>query len=151
MAWNIQKLLMEHKDLKRALSERIGELAPSPFSQENADEHWLVELDGTEESNSKWLAYMSEALKTAQTFEIHCWNEETGCIDLALRYGKQKNSDWRYGKIIAGDVTPEFIEFLFGLPKPADTEVCNKMTPFFTIELDNGFWSSHYGTELSKE
>lgn len=53
MAWNIQKLLMEHKDLKRALSERIGELASSPFPQENADEHWSMELDRTEKSNSK--------------------------------------------------------------------------------------------------
>ena len=56
-----------------------------------------------------------------------------------------------YGKIIAGKVTPDFTAFLLGLPKPTDTEVYNKMTPFFTIALDNGFWSAHYGTELSKE
>ncbi len=142
---------MELKDLNNALSGWIGELTSVPFAPEDTDEHWSMELDGAEESNSKWMAYMSEALKTAQTFEIHCWNEEIGCIDLALRYGKQKDTDWRYGKIIAGDVTPEFIVFLLGLPKPTDTEVCNKMTPFFTIALDNGFWSAHYGTELSKE
>ena len=64
---------------------------------------------------------------------------------------KQKDTDWRYGKIIAGKVTPDFTAFLLGLPKPTDTEVYNKMTPFFTIALDNGFWSAHYGTELSKE
>ena len=89
------------------------------------------------------------ALKTAKTFEIHCWAEETECIELALQYGKQKDTDWQYGKIIVGDVTPEFCTFLLGLPKPTDTELYNKMTPFFTISLDNGFWSEHYGTELT--
>ncbi len=29
-------------------------------------------------------------------------------------------------------------------------EIYNKMMPFFTIALDNGFWSSHYGTELTR-
>ena len=24
------------------------------------------------------------------------------------------------------------------------------MTPFFTIALSNGFWSEHYGTQLSQ-
>lgn len=130
------------------LSGVIGERKPVPVVPENAPEHWSVELDGTERTNGKWLAYMTEALKTAATFEIHCWEEETEWIDLALRYGKRKDTDWRYGKIIAGVVTPEFTAFLLGLPKPSDTELYNKMTPFFTIALDNGFWSEHYGTEL---
>ena len=70
-------------------------------------------------------------------------------VDKVEGYGKQKDADWRYGKIIAGNVTPEFCAFLLGIPKPADTELYNKMTPFFTISLDNGFWSEHYGTELT--
>lgn len=140
---------MELKDLNNALSGLIGELKPSPITPENAAEHWSVELDGTEKTNSRWITYMSDALKTAKTFEIHCWAEETECIELALQYGKQKDADWRYGKIIAGNVTPEFCAFLLGIPKPTDTELYNKMTPFFTISLDNGFWSEHYGTELT--
>ena len=92
---------MELKDLKNTLSGLIGELKPAPITPENAGEHWSVVLDGTEETNSRWRTYMSEALKTAKTFEIHCWTEEMECIDLALQYGKQKNADWRYGKIIA--------------------------------------------------
>lgn len=92
---------------------------------------------------------MSEALKTAKKFEIHCWNEERNCIELALSYGKLKDTDWPYGVIIVGEVTPEFASFLLGLPKPADTELYHKMTPFFTIALDNNFWSEHYGTELN--
>ncbi len=145
----MKDILEEQKNLENALAGLIGELKPAPFPPANATEHWSVELDGTEETNSRWRTYMSAALKTAKTFEIHCWTEETECIDLALRYGKEKDTDWRYGKIIAGDVTPEFCAFLLGIPKPADTELYNKMTPFFTISLDNGFWSEHYGTELT--
>ena len=45
-------------------------------------------------------------------------------------------------------MTPAFIDFLLSLPKPADTEIYNKMTPFFSLFLDTGFSSEHYGTEL---
>ena len=140
---------MKRKNLENTLPELVRELKPMPLSPENAAEHWSIELDGTEKTNSRWMTYMSDALKTAKTFEIHCWAEETECIELALQYGKQKDTDWRYWNIIAGDVTPEFCTFLLGLPKPTDTELYNKMTPFFTISLDNGFWSEHYGTELT--
>ena len=145
----MKDIFEERKNLEHALAGLISELKPAPFLPENAVEHRSIELDGTEKTNSRWMAYMSDALKTAKTFEIHCWAEETECIDLALQYGKQKDTDWRYGEIIAGDVTPEFCAFLLGLPKPTDTELYNKMTPFFTISLDNGFWSEHYGTELT--
>lgn len=141
---------MERKDLNKARSEWRDELTSAPFPPENAAAHWSMEFDGNEADNSKWLAYMSDALKTAQTFEIHCWNEETECISLALRYGELKNADWQYGKIITGEVTPDFTAFLLGLPKPSDTEIYNKMTPFFSIFLDNDFRSEHYGTEITK-
>lgn len=148
---DMKDIFEERQDLVEVLTESIQGLKPAPFTPANTAEHWSLEFDRTEKGNSKWIAYMSDALKTARTFEIHCWNEEAECIDLALQYGKQKDTDWRYGKIIAGKVTPDFTAFLLGLPKPTDTEVYNKMTPFFTIALDNGFWSAHYGTELSKE
>ena len=67
---------------------------------------------------------------------------------MALQYGKLKDDDWRHGKIIAGDVRPEFVQTLLGLPKPADAEIYNKMTPFFNVFLDDKFQSCHYGTEL---
>ena len=111
-------------------------------------ENCSVQPDCAELAPCKWLACMAKALKTATTFEIHCWEEETEWIELALQYGKLKETDWQYGKIITGDVTPEFCALLLGLPKPSDTEFYDKMTPFFTIALDNGFWSEHYGTEL---
>ena len=31
--------------------------------------------------------------------------------------------------------------------KPTDTEIYNKMTPFFNVFLDDRFQSSHYGIE----
>lgn len=48
---------------------------------------------------------------------------------------------------VTGTVTDEFREMLLGLPKPLDTEIYNKMTPFFQIFLDDDFQSCHYGTE----
>ena len=79
----------------------------------------------------------------------HCWTEETEEIAMALPFGTFKESTWQYGKIIEGKVTPEFTSFLLGLPKPTDTDIYNKMTPVFTMALDNCFLSEHYGTELN--
>ena len=62
--------------------------------------------------------------------------------------GNLKESDWQHGKIIAGSITPEFASMLLALPKPTDTDIYNKMTPFFNVFLDSGFSSSHYGTEI---
>ena len=111
-------------------------------------EIYPIYFDRTEKDNSKWIALLKEALKTAKTFEIHCWNGEDEWIAVALRYGKIKESDWTYGKMITGEVTPEFADMLLTMPKPQDTEIENKMTPFFNVFLDSGFQSSHYGTEV---
>ena len=110
-----------------------------------------IEFDATEMNNLRWKEIMSEQLKKANTFEIHCWNIEQEEIKMALSFGELKESCWKYRKIIQGSVTPEFISYVLNIPKPTDTEIYNKMTPFFTIALDNGFWSEHYGTELIKE
>lgn len=109
-----------------------------------------IEFDATELNNLRWKKVMSDQLKTAKTFEIHCWNMELEEMKMALQFGDLKESCWKYGKIIQGVVTPEFICYVLNIPKPTDTEIYNKMTPFFTIALDNGFWSEHYGTELTQ-
>ncbi len=111
-------------------------------------EIYPIYFDRTEKDNSKWLALLIEALKTAKTFEIHCWNGEEEWIETALRYGTLKESDWTYGKMIAGEVTPEFSEMLLTTPKPETVDSYGKMTPFFNVILDSGFQSSHYGTEV---
>ena len=135
------------EDLRENLSAVILDLNPAPYPIEPV-EFEMVTLDRTEKDNSKWLSYITTALDGAKSFEIHCWNEETECIELALQYGSLKDDDWRHGKIIIGDVTPEFVQMLLDHPKPADTEIYNKMTPFFNVFLDNKFQSCHYGTEL---
>ena len=137
---------MVFDDLKKELSGAIMDLKPAPIPDE-VIEFEEVTLDRSETDNSKWLSYITAALKNAKIFEIHCWNEETEWIELALRYGSLKDDDWRHGKIITGDVTPEFVQMLLGQPKPADTEIYNKMTPFFNVFLDDKFQSCHYGTE----
>ena len=138
---------MVFEDLKKALSEAIMDLKPAPIP-DNPIEYEYVTLDRDEMDNSKWLSYITAALDGAKTFEIHCWNEETEEIALALKYGKRKESDWTYGKIITGEVTPEFIEMILSQPKPTDIEAANKMTPFFNVFLDDHFQSCHWGTEI---
>lgn len=138
---------MVFDDLKKALSEAIMDLQPAKIPDEPV-KFEMVTLDRCETDNSKWLSYITAALNDAKTFEIHCWNEETEWIELALQYGSLKDDDWRHGKIIVGDVTPEFVQMLLSQPKPADAEIHNKMTPFFNVFLDDKFQSCHYGTEL---
>ena len=138
---------MGFKELEEVLSGLIVDLKPADIS-ENPVECEMVTLDRAEKDNGKWLSYITAALDGAKTFEIHCWNEETEWIELALKYGRLKEDDWRYGKIITGEVTPEFVQMLLRQPKPTDTEIENKMTPFFNVFLDDKFQSCHYGTEL---
>ena len=108
----------------------------------------LIEFDHMAKTNDVWKEYMWCHLCVAKQFEIHCWINEQEWIDLALKYGQIKESKWQYGKIIVGTVTPEFIHMILDQPKPEDTELFNKMTPFFSIFLDDHFCSEHYGTEL---
>lgn len=149
----------EEKDLEEALkivTEKVLEqLSTVQLDELKASEAPVCEtevypiyFDRTEKDNSKWIALLKEALKNAKTFEIHCWNGEDEWIAVALRYGKIKESDWTYGKMITGEVTPEFAEMLLTMPKPQDTELENKMTPFFSVFFDNRFYSNHYGTEV---
>jgi len=138
---------MVFEDLKKALAEAIMDLKPATIP-DNPIEYEYVTLDRDEKDNSKWLSYITAALDGAKTFEIHCWNEETEWIELALQYGSLMDDDWRHGKIITGDVTPEFKQMLLSQPKPTDVEIYNKMTPFFGVNLGDRFQSCHYGTEL---
>lgn len=138
---------MVFDDLKNALSRAMMDLKPATIP-DDPPQFEMVALDKSEQDNHKWLSYVAAALNSTKTFEIHCWNEESMWIELALRYGKLKDDDWRYGKIITGDVTPEFVQMLLSQPKPTDIEIENKMTPFFNVFLDDTFQSCHYGTEL---
>lgn len=99
-------------------------------------------------SYPEWKSIMAEKLKSATHFEIHCWDDEEQWYLLALNYGIEKETTWK-GKIVIGSVTPAFCGMLLGLEEPIDKEIENKLTPFFSVFLDNGFSSEHYGTELN--
>lgn len=143
----MNELKQKPDNLKEALTEQILNLKPAPELPADAVPFQELYLDGTEPDNTRWRALLGAYLAKAKTFEIHCWNEEAQWIALALKHGVLKEDDWQYGKIITGAVTLEFREMLLNLPKPADRELCNKMTPFFQIFLDEAFQSCHYGTE----
>ena len=136
------------KEIINKLTALVDELKPALAEPVESKLTESVCFDYSVKDNTHFLALLTDALRNAKTFEIHCWNEETEWIELALQYGSLKDDDWRYGKIITGDVTPEFVQMLLGLPKPTDVEIENKMTPFFNVFLDDKFQSCHYGTEL---
>ena len=100
--------------------------------------------------NVLWRQVMEGNLRESARFEIHCWMEEREELRAALRFGAPADTGWQWGAVVRGAVTPEFVHYLLSLPKPANDGGYNKMTPFFTIALSNGFWSEHYGTQLSQ-
>ena len=136
------------KELINKIFALADDLKPAPAEPAESKLTESVSFDYSEKDNTRFLALITDALKNAKNFEIHCWNEETEEIALALNYGKLKESDWSYGKVIIGEVTAAFTEMLLSQPKPTDIEAANKMTPFFNIFLDDTFQSSHWGTEI---
>ena len=136
------------KDIESAITGKIGDLKPVPAEPAESKLTESVCFDYSVKDNTHFLALLTDALRNAKTFEIHCWNEEKEEIALAFKFGKLKESDWTYGKVITGEVTAEFAEMLLAQLKPIDTEAANKMTPFFNIFLDDTFQSSHWGTEI---
>ena len=136
------------KDLINKIFALADDLKPAPAEPAESKLTESVYFDYTEKDNTRFLALITDALKNAKNFEIHCWNEETEWIELALKFGNLKEDDWKYGKIITGEVTAKFIEMILAQPKPTDIETANKMTPFFNVFLDDSFQSSHWGTEI---
>ncbi|BCJ94439.1 hypothetical protein acsn021_20080 [Anaerocolumna cellulosilytica] len=105
-------------------------------------------IDKSLTDNHYWRKLVTMFALVGMRFEIHCWNEETEEIKAASIYGEVKTSDWEFGTIIEGMLDEKFIEMIYHTIKPQDTEIHNKMTPFFSIFFENGFSSEHYGTEF---
>jgi len=135
------------EQMEEALLSLIADLKPVSVQPADTSPFTMVTFDQSEPDNNNWRRLISDYLKTAQQFEIHCWNEEAEWINLALQHGTLKDDDWTHGTIITGSVTAEFTKMLLNVPKPTDTELYNKMTPFFNVFLDDNFQSCHYGTE----
>lgn len=96
----------------------------------------------------EWRSLLRRGLRGAGSFQIHCWSDELLWIALALEHGAARLAPWQWGTVIEGPVTPAFRAMLLGLQRPAPEDGYQKFTPFFSIFLDNGFGSFHYGTEL---
>lgn len=106
-------------------------------------------LLGHDHPEKRW---WDELVKTCavigEPFEIHCWSDERAETKAALQFGHKATSTWRDGTVIQGRITKEFLSFLTDSHKPQDTDIYNKMTPFFTIIFGNKLHSEHYGTEI---
>lgn len=107
-------------------------------------------LAGRGKKDKRW---WSELVRTCavigESFEIHCWFDERAEMAQAMRFGQRSQSNWHGGTVIRGRITREFLNFLTESPKPADIEIYNKMTPFFTIQFGDRLYSEHYGTEMT--
>lgn len=79
---------------------------------------------------------------------MHCWQDKVAEMEMISSFGKKIKSDWRHRSIYKGQISEEFLSFLYALPKPEDVAIYNKMTPFFTIQFSDTLDSSHYGTEI---
>ena len=96
-----------------------------------------------------WNDLIRACVRIGDPFESHCWYDETDAVQQALRFGHKEPSTWHGGTVIKGTITREFLRFLLDAPKPTDTEIYNKMTPFFSIFFGKRLYSEHYGTEMT--
>ena len=80
-----------------------------------------------------WNDLVNACAVVGDTFEIHCWSDETAEIMAALQYGQKVKTSWSGGTVIRGRITREFLSFLTEAKKPTDTEIYNKMTPFHRL------------------
>ena len=140
--------IWNNKDKNRPSFYRLTILNTQPVinaiaNLKPAECHEPVETEHFEpETAEEWREFALKYLNSAEKFEIHCWNEEKAEQNLVLKYGTIKPYDWRYGVVIEGEVTEDFIDLL--MKTRADE---GKMTPFFSIFLDNGISFEHYGRE----
>ena len=95
-----------------------------------------------------WNEIVRACAAVGDPFEIHCWSDESAEVRAAMQFGHKVTSTWRDGTVIQGRITKEFLSYLTESEKPEDTEIYNKMTPFFTIVFGNKLHSEHYGTEI---
>ena len=92
---------------------------------------------------------MRHFARAGDSFEIRCWREEISEIENASWYGVSAADSYEVS--IKGIVTDGLLkEWL--TEEPTDKTICNKMTKYFTIHVENdlcNLWSEHYGTEMA--
>ena len=102
-------------------------------------------------SSDWWRKVVKHFVNVGDAFEIRCWKEEVDEIRQASLYGNPTEDKNEVS--IKGVVTAELLtEFLSD--NPSDKSIYNKMTKYFTINVENDkcfFCSAHYGTEMYLE
>ena len=99
-------------------------------------------------NNDWWNQIFTLVAGRCSSFRVHCWNDEISEISRIKQFGNVLNTSWEHGVIIEGQISDSFIDSITSLYVATQRNGCNMMTPFFTIELDGVFSSSHYGTEV---
>ena len=95
-----------------------------------------------------WKKLIQYFIQVGDNLEIRCWKEEDAEIQQASVYGKPTNENYEVS--IKGIVSEHFISELLS-ENPADKNIYNKMTKYFTINAEREgikFCSAHYGTEI---
>ena len=99
-------------------------------------------------NNKWWKDLFIHYASIGESFEIRCWDEEIESIDLISEFGTVEKSKTTKEIIISGNITNKFIDLIVKEKMPVDQNIYNKMTQFFTINIDKAFSSCHYGTEI---
>jgi len=107
-----------------------------------------IQLISRLDNNKWWKDLFIHYANKGKRFEIRCWDEEIESIDLISKFGKVEKSKTTKEIIITGDITNEFIDLIVKEKMPVDQNIYNKMTQFFTINIDKSYTSAHYGTEI---
>lgn len=101
--------------------------------------------------DSWWNALIRHFVSPGDAFEIRCWREELEEVKKASPYGKLSLAGFRNQEVsIKGRVSPNLLRQLIE-DKPRDKDIYNKMTGYFTINIENHrckLSSAHYGTEV---
>ena len=107
-----------------------------------------IQLISRLDNNIWWKELFKHYANKGKSFEIRCWDEETESINLMSKFGTVEKSKTTKEIIITGDITNEFIDLIVKEEMPSDQNIYNKMTQFFTLNIDKAFSSCHYGTEI---
>lgn len=86
----------------------------------------ILALDATEPDNQRWKALVEQYAKTAASFEIHCWNEETEWIALAAAIRQSQANRLGVWQDRSGQSRRNFLQMLLGLQ--------SQPTPKFTTK-----------------
>ena len=107
-----------------------------------------IQLISRLDNNKWWKDLFIHYANKGKTFEIRCWDEEIESIELISKFGTVEKSKTTKEIIITGDITNEFIDLIVKEKMPVDQNIYNKMSQFFSINIDKSYTSAHYGTEI---